>query len=117
MPQNGSGTWPGEDEWTGLRSGMENKQQKLSARERTPRIEDNLSLSNASDMEEDGRAEEDYILDDWDQEHEENLYQQIRQLRNEIKSYPNTSFQNFNLDTERKALQEQLQQLESRFSP
>ncbi|MCJ1269671.1 hypothetical protein MMC22_009563 [Lobaria immixta] len=63
---------------------MKTKQQKLDAWEKTPVIKDDLFLSEADDMEEANKTDNDQVQDDRDDEYEAYLYQRIIQVQNGI---------------------------------
>lgn len=102
-----------DDEWTGLHTGMENKRQKLGAREKTPGIEDNLGLSEADDMEEANKTDDDQVQYDRDEEYEAYLYQRIVQIQSDINSHPTTHRRH----VAQKNIQDQLAPIKDRVSP
>jgi hypothetical protein len=72
-------------------------------------------LLDAMDFEDEGRADEEDVLDRKDRKEADDLYRRIRRIQEDIDGHPNSGFRTTDSDAERRTLKRQLQTLSDRL--
>jgi len=78
-------------------------------------IREKQVLLDAMDFEDEGRADEEDVLDRKDRKEADELYRRIRRIQEDIDGHPNSGFRTADSDAERRALKRQLQTLSDRL--
>jgi hypothetical protein len=78
-------------------------------------IREKQVLLDAMDFEDEGRADEEDVLDRKDRKEADDLYRRIRRIQEDIDGHPNSGFRTTDSDAERRTLKRQLQTLSDRL--
>ncbi|CAD0110372.1 unnamed protein product [Aureobasidium uvarum] len=78
-------------------------------------IREKQVLLDAMDFEDEGRADEEDVLDRKDRKEADELYRRIRRIQEDIDGHPNSGFRTTDSGAERRALKRQLQTLSDRL--
>jgi hypothetical protein len=78
-------------------------------------IREKQVLLDAMDFEDEGRADEEDVLDRKDRKEADDLYRRIRRIQEDIDGHPSSGFRTTDSDAERRTLKRQLQTLSDRL--